>query len=226
MDLSLKNAVARQKIQNIKNLKKIITRLRKRGKCIAFTNGCFDLLHYGHIKYLKAAKKTTDILIVALNSDGSVKKIKGKNRPLTKLRQRMEIVAGLESVDYVTSFKETTPYKIIKILRPDILIKGGDWKTDKIVGTKFVEAYGGKAISVIYDKSISTTKIIKGIDISEKALNDEIKKTSERLYIYPEIAALIIARKKNIDIDEFMADANELIERMVIGKSSTDQSPS
>ena len=155
--------MSRKKIQNIKNLKKIITRLKKRGKSVAFTNGCFDLLHYGHIKYLKAAKKTANVLIVALNSDDSVRKIKGKNRPLTKLRQRMEIIAGLEFVDYVTSFKESTPYRVIKILKPNILIKGGDWQFDKIVGKKFVESYGGKVISAIYDKSVSTTKIIKGI---------------------------------------------------------------
>ena len=152
-----------RKIYSINKLKKIISGLKRKGKKIAFTNGCFDLLHYGHIKYLRAAKQTAQILIVALNSDASVRKIKGKNRPLTKLKQRMEVVAGLDSVDFVTSFNQVNPYKIIKILKPDILVKGGDWRPHQIVGRDIVRAYGGKAISVFYDRSISTTKIIKKI---------------------------------------------------------------
>ena len=152
-----------KKIQNLKSLRRIVKKLKKAGKKIAFTNGCFDLLHIGHIRYLKAAKKICDILIVAINSDASVKKIKGKNRPLTKLNQRMEIIASLDSVDLVTSFNQITPYKLIKIIKPDILVKGGDWKSNRIVGRDIVKSYGGKAVNVLYDNRVSTSKIIEKI---------------------------------------------------------------
>jgi D-beta-D-heptose 7-phosphate kinase/D-beta-D-heptose 1-phosphate adenosyltransferase len=152
-----------KKIVNIKELKKILAIKKKQNKIIAFTNGCFDLLHYGHIKYLNRAKELADILIVGINTDASVKKIKGKKRPITSLKQRMEIIAGLEAVDYVISFSETTPYNLIKIIKPDILIKGGDWKRKDIVGKDIVEAYGGKVITIPYIKGISTTNIIKRV---------------------------------------------------------------
>ncbi len=152
-----------KKIQSLSQLKKTIVYLKKRKKRIAFTNGCFDILHYGHIKYLQAAKKLADILIVAVNSDASVKKIKGKNRPLSSLRQRMEILAGLEVVDFVTSFNEFTPYNIIKTLKPTLLIKGGDWDIKDIVGKEIVESYGGQVINIAYIKGMSTSKLIEKI---------------------------------------------------------------
>jgi len=149
------------KIVNIKQLKRILK--KRKNKIVAFTNGCFDLLHYGHIKYLKSAKKMSDILIVGINTDASIKRIKGKNRPITPLAQRMQIISALEVVDYVISFSEDTPYNLIKEIKPDLLIKGGDWDTKEIVGKDIVESYGGKVITIPYIKGISTTGIIKKI---------------------------------------------------------------
>jgi len=151
------------KIKNQQALKQIISRLKSRGKRIVFTNGCFDLLHYGHIKYLQDAKKKGDILIVAINSDSSIKKIKGKKRPLIKQGDRSRIIAGLSSVDFVTIFNQPTPDKIIRLLRPDILIKGSDWKKDKIVGGEFVSGYGGKVLNIRLIKGRSTTNLINKI---------------------------------------------------------------
>lgn len=163
MDLSLKIVTMYKKVQNLSRLKKITAHLKRDGRRVAFTNGCFDILHAGHIKYLQAAKKTADILIVAVNSDNSVKRLKGKNRPITPLKQRMEILSALEPIDFVISFSAATPYKLIKALRPDILIKGGDWKPQDIVGRDIVESYGGRAINIVYIKGISTTEFIKKI---------------------------------------------------------------
>ena len=152
-----------KKIQSLNQLKKTVGALKKRGKKIGFTNGCFDLLHYGHIKYLKAAKMACDVLIVAVNSDASISRIKGKNRPLTRLKQRIGILAELEPIDYLVSFGQATPYRLIKTLKPDVLIKGADWKREDIVGKDIVESYKGAVITVAYDKSFSTTRIIKEI---------------------------------------------------------------
>ncbi len=154
----------KNKIKSPKKLKKIITRLKKRGFKVAFTNGCFDILHYGHVSYLEKAKRLADILIVALNSDGSVKRIKGKARPVMKLRNRMRIIAALECVDFVTSFNQSTPLEVIKLLKPDILIKGGDWSQDSIVGKDIVNSYGGNVATIPYIKGQSSTKFIKIIN--------------------------------------------------------------
>lgn len=152
-----------KKIQKLRNLKKIIIILKKQGKKIAFTNGCFDILHYGHVKYLRSAKALADILVVAVNSDTSVGRIKGRNRPITPLMQRMAILAALEDVDFIISFNNPTPYNVIKSLKPDFLIKGGDWKGKNIVGNDIVKSYGGKVISLDYIKRVSTTGIINKI---------------------------------------------------------------
>lgn len=151
------------KIKNVKQLKKIIAWLKAKGKRIVFTNGCFDLLHYGHIKYLQDAKRKGDILIVAINSDASVKKIKGPKRPILKEKYRLKAIAGLESVDYVLLFNEETPFKVINILKPDILVKGADWKKDDIVGSDLVLKRGGRVFSVKLVKGLSTTNLIKKI---------------------------------------------------------------
>ena len=151
------------KIVNLKELKKILTIKRKEKKKVAFTNGCFDILHYGHVKYLTQAKKMADILVVGVNTDSSVKKIKGKKRPINPLKHRMEVLAGLEAIDYLISFKETTPYRLIKEIKPDVLIKGGDWKPNEIVGKDIVEAYRGKVITLPYIKGVSTTNLIRKI---------------------------------------------------------------
>jgi len=152
-----------RKIKSPGQLKKIIFRCKKGKKRIAFTNGCFDILHHGHISYLEAAKNKADILVVALNTDVSIKKIKGLSRPIMKLKDRQSIVAALACVDYVTSFNETTPLNLIKEIKPDLIIKGADWKVNDIVGGKFVSSYGGKAVNVKYLKGYSTTDIIEKI---------------------------------------------------------------
>ena len=155
--------MSNRKIKSPKQLGKIISQCKKKKRKVAFTNGCFDILHPGHISYLKEAKEKSAVLIVALNTDSSVRRIKGPTRPIAKLRDRQRAVAALESVDYVTSFPETTPLRLISELKPDLLIKGGDWKAKDIVGRKVVAKYGGKAISVKYIKGYSTSSIIKKI---------------------------------------------------------------
>jgi len=151
------------KIKSPRELKKILSRLKIQGKKIVFTNGCFDLLHYGHIQYLEAAKRKGDVLVVALNSDSSIKRIKGKNRPIINERDRLGTIAALESVDYVTLFSEDTPLKLIKLLKPDILVKGADWSKKNIVGADLVAGYGGKVYTAKLSQGCSTTKIIKKI---------------------------------------------------------------
>jgi len=130
---------------------------------VVFTNGCFDLLHRGHIEYLKKAKKLGDILIVGLNSDSSVKKIKGEGRPIQGQADRAVILASLYFVDYVCIFNELTPLKLISKLIPDILAKGGDWKVKDIVGKDIVESHGGKVLSIKMVKGKSTRNIIQTI---------------------------------------------------------------
>lgn len=152
-----------KKVLQVKDLKKAISAWRKRGKKIAFTNGCFDILHYGHVAYLQRAKKTDRILIVGLNSDSSVRKIKGAGRPINSQKERAAIVAALGCVDYVAIFYEETPLKMIKELKPDILIKGADWKGKHVVGQNVVSQQGGKLEFVSYLSQYSTTKLIKSI---------------------------------------------------------------
>ncbi len=152
----------KDKIKSINNLKEIIPRLKCSGKKIVFTNGCFDILHYGHVKYLEDARNIGDILIVAINSDASVKRLKGKKRPMMNQGDRSKVIAALESVDYVTIFNEDTPLKTIKLIKPDILVKGSDWKGN-IVGSDFVAGYGGKVNSVNLIKGRSTSNLIQKI---------------------------------------------------------------
>ncbi|MBN1405457.1 MAG: D-glycero-beta-D-manno-heptose 1-phosphate adenylyltransferase [Candidatus Omnitrophica bacterium] len=151
------------KIKSHKQLTAIVSSLKRKKKKVAFTNGCFDILHAGHVKYLEDAAKKADILIVALNTDSSIRRIKGPIRPLTKLKDRQYVVAALGCVDYVTSFSEPTPLALIKNLKPDFIIKGADWKVSDIVGRDFVSTYGGIAATVLYKKGYSTTAIIKKI---------------------------------------------------------------
>lgn len=144
-------------------LKRKIKRLKQEGKRIVFTNGCFDILHYGHIKYLADAKAKGDYLVVALNSDASVNKIKGKKRPIVGQADRLRTVAALASVDFVVLFAQKDPLKVIKALSPDILIKGSDWSKKNIVGADFVESYGGKVLTVNLVKGRSTSALIEKI---------------------------------------------------------------
>ena len=130
---------------------------------IVFTNGVFDLLHPGHIQYLDAASKLGTHLIVALNTDDSVRRIKGSSRPVMKLEERSEVLAALESVRFVTWFNEDTPAEIISLVRPNILVKGGDWEPESIVGKDFVESYGGRVLSLPFLSGHSTTSILEKI---------------------------------------------------------------
>lgn len=153
----------KDKIKTMSQLKGIIRGLKKKGERIAFTNGCFDILHRGHVEYLEASKRCANILIVALNSDKSIRKLKGATRPIINEKERTMIVAALESVDYVTIFEEVDPLKVIMELKPDILIKGGDWDVDKVVGKDFVESYGGIVKTIPCVKGYSTSAIIEKI---------------------------------------------------------------
>lgn len=137
--------------------------MRGEGKRLVFTNGCFDLLHPGHVRYLYQARALGDALVVALNSDRSVRALKGEGRPILSQRERAEVMAALESVDYVTIFDEETPRELIAVLLPDILVKGGDWPIQQIVGREEVEAAGGKVLSLPYVEGLSTTDIIERI---------------------------------------------------------------
>jgi len=152
-----------KKIKKISELKDISSGLKRKSKKIVFTNGCFDLLHYGHVQYLQEAKEKGDILIVGINSDASVKKIKGTKRPIICEKDRLRTIAGLESVDFVTLFDEDTPLRLIKELKPDILIKGADWQKKDIVGNKTVCEYGGKVMTIKLAEGRSTTDLIKKI---------------------------------------------------------------
>ena len=156
----------KSKIKSPRSLKQVIQKLKKaRGRSfkIVFTNGCFDLLHKGHVHYLEQAKRLGQILVVALNSDQSVRKLKGPTRPLNTLADRLEVIAALASVDYATWFDSDTPLEVIQLLQPDILVKGGDWKVEQIVGSKEVLSRGGKVFSLKYIEGRSTTSIINNI---------------------------------------------------------------
>ena len=138
-------------------------RLRTQGKSVVFTNGCFDLLHPGHVRYLAQARALGDALIVAINSDRSVRELKGKGRPILNEQERAEVLSALESVDFVVVFDEQTPQQLIAAILPDILVKGGDWTIDKIIGREEVEAAGGQVYSLPYVAQQSTSEIIARI---------------------------------------------------------------
>jgi D-beta-D-heptose 7-phosphate kinase/D-beta-D-heptose 1-phosphate adenosyltransferase len=152
----------KKKIIEFKTADIIIKNLRKNKK-VVFTNGCFDIIHIGHARYLKEAKDCGDILVVGLNSDESVKRLKGNSRPIISENDRAEMLSHLESVDFVIIFNEETPLNLIKKVKPDVLVKGGDWEIDQIVGSKFVLENGGKVKSLSFIDGISTSKIIEKI---------------------------------------------------------------
>ena len=156
----------RSKIVSLAKLKKELARLRKARKTIAFTNGCFDILHYGHVSYLEKAKKNGRVLVVGLNSDASVRRLKGPTRPVNPQLARASVMAALESVDYITIFVEDTPEKLIKALLPDVLIKGADWKNKPVVGADVVKANAGKVEFIKFVDHFSTTKIIENVRAS------------------------------------------------------------
>jgi D-beta-D-heptose 7-phosphate kinase/D-beta-D-heptose 1-phosphate adenosyltransferase len=132
----------------------------RRGEAIVFTNGCFDLLHVGHIRSLEQARGLGDRLIVAVNSDGSVRRLKGEGRPIVPAKQRAEVLAGLSCVDWVVIFRQNTPLTLIEKLRPDILAKGGDWRLDEIVGRQEVESWGGQVVRLREVAGARTSSLI------------------------------------------------------------------
>ncbi len=158
----------KRKTQKLEALIRIRKDLKRRGEKVAFTNGCFDILHSGHIHIIREAKKQGDVLIVAVNDDSSVKKIKGPSRPIFPLRERLEILEAVEDIDYLVTFADETPQKVIASLLPDVLVKGGDWKIEEVVGKKEVERAGGKVIIIPYLEGHSSSEIIKRIIQSSK----------------------------------------------------------
>lgn len=159
-------------INNLKNLVTIISKNKiDFEKKIVLTNGCYDIIHAGHIHLLEKAKAFGDILVVAINSDKSIKRIKGENRPIVPQDQRALVIAALGCVDFVYIFDEDTPYELIHFIKPDVLIKGGDWTIENIVGGDVVTAIGGKVVSVPVEIETSTTKIISNI-LNTYRIND------------------------------------------------------
>lgn len=143
-------------------LRRRLAALRRRGRRVVFTNGVFDLLHPGHARYLRAARRLGDVLVVGVNSDRSVRALgKGPERPLNPARDRAELLAALATVDFVVIFDQDTPYELIKALQPDVLVKGGDWTPDKIVGADLVLARGGKVKSLKFARGYSTTRLVR-----------------------------------------------------------------
>jgi D-glycero-beta-D-manno-heptose 1-phosphate adenylyltransferase len=155
------------KLKSFEEIKAIVVGARNNGKRVAFTNGCFDLLHRGHVHVLRAARACADLLIVGINSDQSVKQIKGPARPVLPESDRCELVGAMEMVDFVVLFNEPDPYTLIAAIRPDVLVKGGDWNTDKIIGGDLVKEAGGEVVVVPYIKGFSTTEIVERIKNSD-----------------------------------------------------------
>lgn len=148
---------------NKEKLETLVASYKRDKKRIVFTNGCFDILHVGHLHYLQAARKLGDVLWVGLNSDQSVKSIKGDTRPINTETDRAELLMGLSCVDHVIIFNEETPYDLIKTILPHILVKGGDWKVDEIVGSDIVLRAGGEVRSLTFEDGYSTSQIIDKI---------------------------------------------------------------
>jgi len=146
-------------LRDLEELKRVVGELRSKGKKIVFTNGCFDILHAGHADYLERARKFGDFLIVAVNSDSSVRKIKGEKRPVVPEEMRAKLLSSLKPVDLVFIFDEETPLRVIEAVRPDVLVKGADWPLEKIVGREFA----GKVERIPFRFGISTTKIIERV---------------------------------------------------------------
>ena len=151
------------KLKSAGELSEIAAQARAKRKIVVFTNGCFDLLHRGHVHMLREAKAQGDLLIVAMNSDSSVKAIKGPRRPIMPEIDRVELIAAMEMVDYVVVYDEPDPYDLIAAIKPNVLAKGGDWSPDKIIGADIVERDGGRVAVIPYLQGFSTTEIIERI---------------------------------------------------------------
>ena len=150
-------------LKSLEEIKTIREKLKKENKKVVFTNGCFDLIHAGHVDYLTKARAFGDILIVGLNSDSSIRRIKGDKRPILLEDERAFVISNIKPVDYVTIFQEDTPAELIEELIPNILVKGADWAIENIVGRDVVEANGGEVKTIKFVNNQSTTKIISSI---------------------------------------------------------------
>jgi len=151
------------KILILENLVARLGKVRKSDQKIVFTNGCFDIMHVGHVRYLADARSKGDLLVVGLNSDASVRIIKGDKRPIVRQNHRAEVLASLGCVDFIVIFDEPDPLKLIQTLKPDVLVKGEDWTEDAIVGAEFVKSQGGKIVRISFVEELSTTAIIEKI---------------------------------------------------------------
>lgn len=149
------------KLKSRRALAEITRRLQRQGKRIIFTNGCFDILHVGHVDYLSNARKLGEVLVIGLNSDDSVRRLKGAGRPINKEKDRARVLSSLSFVDFIAIFDEDTPKKLIEKLSPDVLVKGGDWKKKYIVGAEFVKSHGGRVVTIPFVKGYSTTSLIE-----------------------------------------------------------------
>ena len=152
-----------EKLKELSDLRETLKPLRNAGQRIVFTNGCFDILHAGHVRYLTAARREGDLLVVGLNSDQSVKRIKGPQRPLVSEQQRAEVLAGLWCVDYIVIFDDPDPLRVIQTLQPGVLVKGDDWAENQIIGADVVKSDGGRVVRVPVVGGISTSRIIERI---------------------------------------------------------------
>lgn len=150
-------------MHDLNHIVELVEKLKLSGYSIVLTNGCFDILHRGHVAYLQSAKSMGDILIVGMNTDASVKRLKGEERPINTLEDRAYVLSALKSVDYVVPFDEDTPLTLIQSIKPDVLVKGGDYTMDTIVGAKEVHAYGGKVEIIPFVDGKSTSSIIDAI---------------------------------------------------------------
>jgi D-beta-D-heptose 7-phosphate kinase/D-beta-D-heptose 1-phosphate adenosyltransferase len=149
------------KIKGWEEIAALIAVEKAGGRKTGFTNGCFDILHVGHVRYLTMARKSCDLLVIGLNSDGSVRRLKGDERPVNGHAERAEVLAALECVDYVTVFEQDTPRELIRSITPDMIFKGGDWKKEDVVGADHVEEHGGEVRIIPFVEGFSTTNTIR-----------------------------------------------------------------
>lgn len=161
---------SKNKIQSSDRLVQIRYNLRLKSQNIVFTNGCFDILHRGHIHLFRQAKRLGDVLVVGVNDDDSIRRLKGPGRPVFPLQERLEVLSALMDIDYLVSFSQDTPRELIKKIQPDVLVKGGDWKPDEVAGREEVEDEGGEVVIIPYLPGRSTTEIIEKIrQLKEKS---------------------------------------------------------
>lgn len=161
---------ARLKVKSLTAAVRAVRAAQRAGRRVVFTNGCFDLIHRGHVRYLEQARSLGDLLVVAINSDRSVRHLKGPTRPVVPEAERAEVLAALRAVDLVTIFDDPTPARVIETIRPDVLVKGGDWPVSRIVGAEFVQSHGGRVFSLPFVPGRSTTALIHRIAAGSERL--------------------------------------------------------